>query len=347
MKKYLILVCLLWVYCSCSSSDDAVGMTADFAFAPKSENPNTFLFQAEVSGDYQLLEWVFPGETVKNRLETEHNFAKKGAYEVTLNLWKDGECVGKTRTVTVAQDDPGYEGPKLIWSDEFDGNSLDNAVWSVETDIRVNNELQKYVDEDNYVVANGFLTITAQKVNDDKQFGSYTSARLITAGKKEFKYGRMEIRAKLPKGLGIWPAIWMLGADVNQGIDWPACGEIDIMEYVGYRPGVVQASLHCPDRNGGNSITNTLDLPTEDEFHVYGLHWTEDKIECYVDDRTQPYFTYDKPASATPGNWAFDRNFFFILNVAVGGDWGGQQGVDNGIFPASMVVDYVRVYEND
>lgn len=347
MRKllYLVWCCCLWGACS-SSSDDSPSAKVDFTFTPKAENANTLVFKAVIEGKYQLVEWIFPGgTTIKNVLETEYNFPKKGDYEVTLKIWNDGKSAGETKKITIKQDDPGYEGPGLVWSDEFDGNTLNRDFWTAETDVHVNNELQTYTADGNYSVAGGYLTITAKKVNDNKQSGSYTSARLITSGKKEFKYGRMEIRAKLPKGTGTWPAIWMLGSGINT-IGWPGCGEIDIMEYVGYRPGVVQFSLHCPERNAGNSITNTFNLPTEDEFHVYGLNWTEDKIECYVDDRNNPYFTY-APANKTQSNWPFNQPFFFILNVAIGGDWGGLQGIDNTIFPVAMVVDYVRVYTNE
>lgn len=318
------------------------------SFEPKDGDPNRIIFTAETTGEYGLLEWVFPdSDSRKNEESVEYYFPKKGSYSITARLWNDGKSVSDTRTVAIAQDDPNYSGPRLLWSDEFVGNKLDPASWTVETDIRVNNELQAYKDADNYEVKDGKLVITARKVNDNKQYGSYTSARIISYGKREFKYGRMEIRAKLPVGLGTWPAIWMLNSNIMKGTDWPLCGEIDIMEYVGFEPHKIHGSLHNKERNGGNSLTGHTMIQTEDDFHIYGLHWTADKIEFYVDDRTAPFYTYNVPANKTYNNWPYDEPFFFILNVAVGGDWGGLRGVDNSIFPVSMEVDYVRVYEND
>ncbi len=342
MQKLFIFLSLLSSLAACKCNGNEVKV--DFTVTPIENQINTFLFKATVSGEYSFITWKFPEENISSVKETTYYFPQKGEYQVTFTATTSKGDVSITKKVTVNEDDNTVD-TNLVWSEEFNGNTLRSDYWTVETDIHVNNELQKYTSSGNYTIANGLLTITAQKVDDKKQYGSYTSARLITEGKKEFKYGRMEIRAKLPKGKGTWPAIWMLGSNINKGTGWPACGEIDIMEYVGYRPNVVQASLHCSDRNGGNSITATAPIEKEEDFHVYGLKWTSTKIECYVDDPQKPYFTYPAPNVKTQANWPFDQPYFFILNVAVGGDWGGQQGIDNAIFPVTMVVDYVRVYK--
>ncbi|PKQ67612.1 hypothetical protein BZG01_07630 [Labilibaculum manganireducens] len=251
------------------------------------------------------------------------------------------------QTITIIQDDPNYvDNMTLVWSDEFDGTSVNTDYWTFETGAGGwgNNELQNYTNGDNAEVTDGKLIITAKKVNDDKVAGSYTSTRLISKGKKEFTYGRYEIRAKLPSGTGIWPAIWMLGSNLNTA-GWPACGEIDIMEYVGYQPDVVHATVHTTAGSGSNGDGRSVTLTTaEEEFHIYGLLWDETEMVFYIDTPDNVTHTY-APSTKTASNWPFDEDQFFILNVAVGGNWGGAQGIDNTIFPQSMEVDYVRVYQ--
>jgi len=238
----------------------------------------------------------------------------------------------------------------LVWSDEFDKDGTvdpDKWVHEVNGDGGGNNEAQYYTDDKlNSYVEGGALNITAWNVG----FGNkaYTSARLITKGKVFLKYGKFEIRAKLPKGKGTWPAIWMLGDNINDpGSSWPKCGEIDIMEHVGYDPGNIHASIHTEKYNYMQSAENQRtttkyisDATTA--FHVYGLEWTADSIKISIDEKT--YFTYaNEKAGVT--SWPFDQGCFLILNLAIGGNWGGAQGIDPTIFPASMVVDYVRVYQ--
>lgn len=242
---------------------------------------------------------------------------------------------------------PGcYGNYELVWSDEFDGTSVNMDFWTFETGAGGwgNNELQNYTNGDNAEVVDGNLIITARKVNDNTQPGSYTSTRMITKGKQEFEYGRMEIRANLPEGTGIWPAIWMLGGNINT-VGWPACGEIDIMEYVGYNPNVVHSTVHTPSGYGGGGNGNSIIVETcEEEFHVYGLIWTADEMIFYVDTPDNVVHIYS-PEVKTAANWPFDQTAFFILNIAVGGNWGGAQGIDNSIFPQTMEIDYVRVFQ--
>jgi beta-glucanase (GH16 family) len=154
----------------------------------------------------------------------------------------------------------------------------------------------------------------------------------------------MEIRAKLPSGTGIWPAIWMLGQNFWTN-GWPACGEMDIMEYVGYNPNTVYSTVHTPSGYGGGGSGSSMMVATcEEDFHIYGLDWSSDSLKFYVDTPGNLVHVY-APEVKTPENWPFDQPAFFILNVAVGGNWGGAQGIDNSIFPQSMEIDYVRVYQ--
>jgi len=237
----------------------------------------------------------------------------------------------------------------LMWSDEFDYTGLPNpAKWSYDTAGNAggwgNNEKQFYTQArlKNAEVKEGYLSITARK-EEYKGF-QYTSARLVTKGKGDWLYGRMEIRAKIPDGRGMWPAIWMLPTDWAYG-GWPSSGEIDRMENVGYDPFVIVASAHTEKYNHsiGTQKSATINIPTcYSEFHVYTLEWEIKEYRVYVDDRL--YFTFKNEGTGYKV-WPYDKRFHLLLNVAVGGNWGGAQGIDDSVFPRTMVVDYVRIYQ--
>lgn len=231
------------------------------------------------------------------------------------------------------------------WQDEFDyAGAPDAAKWGYDLggDGWGNNELQYYTDSlDNASVADGVLTITAKKKKRNGR--GYTSARLVSKGKGDFLYGRFEIRAKLPPGRGTWPALWMLPTDQAYG-GWPKSGEIDIMEHVGYDPNRVHITMHTQAYNHTIDTQRTgIELVDGaiGDFHVYRTDWTPDAIRGYIDDKLVLEF----PNEGTgPAAWPFDQRFHFLINIAVGGNWGGKEGVDERAFPASMQVDYVRVY---
>lgn len=237
---------------------------------------------------------------------------------------------------------------ELVWNDEFDYTGLpDKNKWSYDTAGNEsgwgNRELQFYTKArlKNAEVKDGCLIITARK-EDYKGF-NYTSARLVTKDKGDWLYGRIEVRAKLPDGKGMWPAIWMLPTDWDYG-GWPASGEIDIMENVGYDPYVIVASAHTKSYNHVQGTQKNNKITISDcysDFHNYTLEWEPEQYRVYVDDIL--YFTFKNEGTGYK-EWPFDKRFHLLLNVAVGGNWGGKQGIDNSIFPRSMVVDYVRVY---
>lgn len=239
---------------------------------------------------------------------------------------------------------------KLVWADEFDGSALDTTKWRFETGAHGwgNNEWQNYTAGENVSIADGLLTIEARKEGPGQKAGDYTSTRLNS--RQTFKYGRMEVRAKLPdeRGKGIWPAIWMLGENIATA-GWPECGEIDIMEHVSYDPGVVLSTIHSTANNhvaGTQVSSGPIALPdAEEAFHNYGFTWDSTALKFYIDVPDSTIFTFSRPQPATPANWPFDQPFYFLLNLAVGGNWGGQQGVEDHIFPAKFVIDYVRVYQ--
>lgn len=237
---------------------------------------------------------------------------------------------------------------QLLWRDEFDKPGLpDPNIWGYEVGGHGwgNQESQFYTENrlENARVENGVLIIEARKEN--WQQSKYTSARLVTSGKKSIRYGRVEVRAKLPSGVGSWPAIWMLG-DNRRTAGWPTCGEIDIMEHVGFDQDRVHGSVHTKAYHhsiGTQKTANRMLKGVSDAFHVYALKWTPDTIELFMDG--QHYFTFKKE-SAEVEKWPFDQGMYLLLNVAVGGFWGGQKGIDDNIFPLRMEVDYVRVYKD-
>ncbi len=233
-----------------------------------------------------------------------------------------------------------------IWSDEFNDSGLPDAdKWSYEKGYIRNDELQYYTveREKNARVENGRLILEAHR--EDYQGMRFTSASLHTQGRGDWLYGRVEVRAKLPGGVGIWPAIWMLDTNGKFG-PWPASGEIDIMEYVGFNPGIVHGTIHTKAYNhirGTQKGAKITVNDCEETFHVYAMEWHEDRIDIFVDGKK--YFTFENDGWGASETWPFDEPFHLKLNIAVGGGWGGQKGVDETIFPQRMEIDYVRVFK--
>lgn len=286
-------------------------------------------------------------------------YAVTGLYEIEVKaVGSSGKFMRKSKEISikVGEDvplDPNngystpleYPGMNLIWQDEFGGSALDESDWNFEigngNNGWGNNELQ-YYREENTTVADGFLTIEAKK--EDFSGSSYTSSRLTTQSKFDFKYGRVDIRAILPKGQGIWPALWMLGSNFSS-VGWPACGETDIMEMIGGGEGrddKTHGTIHW-DNNGSKSdvggSTQLAEGIFNDQFHVFTIIWDEDEIKWFLDDEL--FFT----AEITDPNMSeFRDEFFFIFNVAVGGNWPGAPNSSTQ-FPQKMIVDYVRVFQ--
>jgi beta-glucanase (GH16 family) len=250
---------------------------------------------------------------------------------------------------------------ELVWCDEFNKSGPpDPERWSYESGFVRNEELQYYTAKENARVENGRLIIEARKERfpnarhlpgspdwrRSREFAEYTSASLTTQGKAQWKYGRIEVRARVPQGRGVWPAIWMLGTN-KPAVGWPRCGEIDIMEYVGFQPHLIHANVHTAKYNHvlrtGKGKQITVKAPFQD-FHTYAINWHADRIEFFVNEEN--FFTYKKEPDATEDVWPFDRPFYLILNLAIGGGWGGKEGIDDTIFPQRFEIDYVRVYKH-
>jgi beta-glucanase (GH16 family) len=230
----------------------------------------------------------------------------------------------------------------LVWEENFNGTTLDESVWNFQLGDGCpnlcgwgNQELQTYTNT-NHEVLKGKLTIKAKKEGD-----LFTSSRITTKVKKEFKYGRIEARAQLTKGIGLWPAFWLLGSNIYD-VGWPKCGEIDILEHVGKEPNLVYTTVHTQESHGNSINTKKTIFPTiQDGFHIYAIDWNEDKIDFFVDEKL--VYTYG-PELKNENNWPFDQPFYIIINLAVGGTFGGPK-VDEAIFPESFVIDYVKVFQ--
>ncbi|MDZ4204953.1 MAG: family 16 glycosylhydrolase [Bacteroidales bacterium] len=282
---------------------------------------------------------------------------------ITLNAWTVNEAADMDWLLTNGFDyittdepellferikmSPNASGWKLVWSDEFNYNGLpDSAKWNYDVGGHGwgNNELQYYTkaDTNNAMVKDGKLFITALK--QPKEKNQYTSARLLTKDKAEFTYGIIEVKAKLPAGRGTWPAIWMLGKNLPE-VGWPMCGEIDIMEHVGYEKDSIFGTIHTEAYNhmkGTQKGKGIFIANPYEQFHIYSIEWTPEKIDFLVDGLVYNHITNEHLSAK---EWPFDQPFFLIINLAIGGNWGGKKGIDENVFPAVMEVDYIRVYQ--
>lgn len=264
-------------------------------------------------------------------------------------------ATGPLSAATAVEPDHAPAGYAKVFADEFDGPAIDPAKWRFDTHRNAegwyNQEKQYYAAArtENARIENGALVIEARAETLDKarfpDWGGqkYSSARLIGQGLHSWTYGFFEIRAKLPCGRGTWPAIWMLPDDPD--VKWPEGGEIDIMEHVGFEPGKVHQTVHTDAANfsNGTQLTKSFDLPSAcSDFHRYQLLWTPTFLVMGIDDA--PGFMVRRQKTDRK-HWPFDKPMHLLLNIAVGGTWGGQRGIDAKAFPARMEVDYVRVYQ--
>ena len=271
---------------------------------------------------------------------TEYKYVEEGihAYTITVTAVSSaGLKISKTTDVTISVTAPV---PVLFWSDEFNiDGAPDPSKWVYDigtgSDGWGNQELEYYTDRvDNVVVEGGLLKIKALKENYNAS--AYTSARIKSLGKFQFKYGVVKVGAKMPIGVGTWPAVWMLGADIS-AVGWPACGEIDIMEHLGRDLNTIYGTVHYPGRSGGNPVGSTMKISNAmTEFHEYKLEWSSESLKIYVDDKL---FHTVNNSNAIP----FNKDFFFLINLAIGGAFGGN--VDPAFTNATLEVDYIRVYK--
>ncbi|AEH51752.1 Glucan endo-1,3-beta-D-glucosidase [Pseudothermotoga thermarum DSM 5069] len=329
------------------------------AYNPGTDESGGIVF--ELGTDWKTYEFEF---VMRQESDTNARFEFQLGKAVGV-VWIDNvfmEMIGvverkEKQKIYTEEDEDKVEDWQLVWSQEFDDETIDTSLWNFEIGNGHakgipgwgNAELQYYTDR-NAFIEQGCLVIEARKERASDEYGTYdyTSARMTTEGKFEIKYGRIEIRAKLPKGKGIWPALWMLGSNIGQ-VGWPRCGEIDIMEMLGHDTRTVYGTVHGPGYSGGASIGVAYKLPESvadfsEDFHVFAIEWDEDEIEWYVDD--QLYHVLSKDEIEELGlEWVFDQPFFLIMNVAVGGYWPGYPD-ETTVFPQRMYIDYIRVFED-
>jgi PKD repeat protein len=357
--KTITLLSLL-VFMSCSSDDGAgptnevvkpsnLSITANVV-GKDNENPNgdgsgevSFTISASNATSYKVL--INNQTLTLTQNEFTYKFTDSGtkAYTVIVSAYNGLNFVSKTISVTVYVKTID-NNMQLVWQDEFDQDGDPNpSNWGYNIGNGDNGwgngESQYYTNRpENAKVENGVLKITAQRENYEGY--AFTSARMLTEGKFDFTYGRIDVRAKLPDGSGTWPAIWLLGANIGS-VGWPACGEIDIMEHVGNNLGQVSSALHTTSSYGATINHKSVYVSNETtEFHLYSMIWTVNSITFLLDD--EAYYTYS-PSPKNNQNWPFTSDQFIILNVAMGGNLGGTIG--DSFQSSIMEVDYVRVYQ--
>lgn len=357
---FFLLFIFLFVFCDKNENPVNNGDPSDLTISVDSVNyeTGTVMIQASAKNTVRYQLFIGNAGTPADSNETgyfEYTFGPgEGQYEITVRAYGESGryikaisviTIGKYEELPVPLDSgyfspTSYDGYTLVWQDEFDGNSVNADYWTFETGGEwSNNELQYYRSE-NAWVGDGTLTIEARK--EDYGGHEYTSARMITQNKKIFKYGRVDIRAVLPEGQGLWPALWTLGNDIGS-VGWPACGEMDIMEMIGGsgREKTVYSTMHWED-NGHASYGLSYTASGKnfhEKYHVFSIIWDETQIRSFVDNHQ--YFVIDiTPATLSE----FHKNHFFIFNVAVGGNWPGYPNSTT-VFPQQMKVDYIRVFQ--
>jgi beta-glucanase (GH16 family) len=366
----LFCVIVLSIFSSCADEDEPQkltpsNLTLNATISTNGSGLVNFSATAENTEKFNFYFGEDPSQApvISTTGETQYTYLNSGIYKATVVAYsKDNLFISKELSVEIQVNEPeipttGYTTPltypnmSLVWQDEFDGSELNSANWTHETGNGIggwgNNELQFYKSSNTFI-QDGHLVIKAKKESEGGF--NYTSSRIITKGKREFKYGRIDIRALLPKGQGIWPALWMLGANISEpGVGWPKCGEIDIMELIGGtgtgsgRNDKIYGTVHWDNNNsyaqyGGNK-TLTGGKTFADEFHVFSIVWDETKIVWYLDD-VQFHIIDTTPAELSE----FQQKYFFIFNIAVGGNWPGSPDGTT-VFPQRMYVDYVRVFQ--
>lgn len=351
MKVFINFTALVGIFLllSCSSIDRNGGegavtkpsnlLISAAIVGANAQNPNgngsgtvNFSISATNATSYKIL--LGNGETkelTNGNFTYTYTTLDTNTYVIYVSAYNSGQFVSSTLSLTV------FVGSSLVWSDEFNVDGApDSAKWGYDLGAGGwgNNESQYYTNRpENVIVQDGLLKIKTLK--ESFSGSNYTSARILTKDKFYFKYGRVEIKAKLPAGDGTWPALWMLGSNISTA-GWPACGEVDIMEHIGNSKNRVHGSLHSPGRSGNTPDTSTVMVPNAStEFHVYAIDWSATSIKFYVD--SQLFYTFTNLAS-----FPFNQDFFLIINCAMGGNFGGT--INPGFTSSTFEIDYVRVY---
>lgn len=363
----LLLAFLLGACDKNDDTEDTSGNPSNLKVEVISIDNENFTVAIQASAQNTVEYWFFIGssDTPEEMNESgyfEYTFDGDGDYDIIVRAYgSSGRYIKATQSISITPSGPPpsvplskgyftpleYDGYELVWQDEFNTNQLNTSNWSFDLGNGCpslcgwgNNELEYYLAE-NAWVGDSVLTIEAR----EQIVGSnaYTSAKLISRGKRSFQYGRIDIRALLPKGKGLWPALWMMG-DNWSAVGWPYCGEIDIMEMIGGGNGdyIIYGTAHWHDGSSQASQGDNTAVSPEslsEAYHVFSIIWTETSIRWLVDDRV-----YNTLSITDPQMSEFHQKFWFILNVAVGGNWPGNPDQTT-VFPQQMKVDYIRVFQ--
>ena len=353
MNKGIIYVCMLFLCFACNESDAGNTLSISFQALQMENNPNFVTLTAITNGDAKdaSFEWSIPNKNLRlTGRSVVCYFEQKGTYEVTLTGEWNAQKGSVTKTITVDKDSYYYQqGEQLWWNDEFNSSSLDRMAWNYDigTEGWGNSEKQNYTSSsENSFFRDGKLVIKAIKVGEGTTKGDFTSARLITRGKIEINRGRVEVRAKVPGVKGTCPAIWFYGKNA-----YPNYSELDMMEYVAYDKNKIYGTVHtsaslADPKEETNKTASTIMLDdVETSFHVYGMNWTDKKIEFYIDRPDNIYLTFTPSQGDNPRFWPFNSDLYLIMNIAVGGTWASRYGVDLAAFPLEMEIDYVRIFK--
>jgi len=337
-KLILITVLLAFTALSCKKTDEPAGDLAPTdltinAIVSNDNSGNVSFTATATNAVVYLFNFGNNATAVSVTGALNYQYLASGVYTVSVIAKSStGKSVSTTTMVTI------QVIADVVWSEEFDTPGQPNSLkWGYDIGAGGwgNNEQQYYTNRiDNAVVSDGTLKIILKK--ESYEGSSYTSARILTKGKYSFQYGKIAVRAKLPAGGGTWPAIWMLGDNIS-AVSWPACGEIDIMEHVGNQLNKIHGTLHHPGHSGGNGDGSTVMISNvTTEFHIYSLEWSPASVKFFVDDVL--FYTFTNTAQLP-----FNQKFFIILNVAMGGNFGGA--IDPNFTSGAMEIDYVRVYQ--
>ena len=372
MMRFYLTTILILVFTACGTDEptvDSIVVPTNLVVSIENLNDGSGTINVTAEADNAYYFDFYFGEESNEPIRNEnglisYSYKETGEYLVEVRaLGNSSEYISYNETIQIYVDGSffipqtgfttpeTYAGMQLVWRDEFDQQSLNTNDWTYEIGDGCpnicgwgNNELQYYTNE-NTALVEGNLVIEAKKESRGNR--QYTSSRIITKNNQSFQYGRVDIRANLPKGQGIWPALWMLGDNIDQ-VGWPACGEIDIMELIGGsgngRDNTVHGTVHWRDDATGDraQFGGDYTLPNgifNDQFHVFSIVWTQNRIEWLVDD-----VRYHAIDTSPAGLSEFRNSFFFIFNIAVGGNWPGNPDGST-VFPQRMIVDYIRVFQ--
>lgn len=351
MAKFLkLFILVLLTVLSVSSCGRSVkGVSADDFQISLVERDKLNFVKLECTANkdkYDEVIWELPsGKLASGYSSVTAYFPYKGEYNVKMKIIKGLNSVEFAKTVFVRRDDPYVaKGEKLVWSEEFDDPTLNTKFWTSRSTNFRNNQWSASDGKDNLSIEESYLKISASKPNEQQKVGDYTSVYVNTLKLKEFAYGRVEFRAKLPANKNIRAVLSLVGNDIDE-IGWPSCGEMSVANQILVENKILYSAVNTYSNYEQTHHSDSIQIPTLDsEFHIYGINWTPENIDFYVDKPSNIYYSYN-PQNRNSKTWPFTKPFFVNLGLVMGGDRIGRQGVDNENLTKCLCIDYIRVYQ--